>query len=262
MTHRTVTQRAKTCRPLFRAFLLALLAGSLAGTCAGHPAATWAADFSPLQGEPIAPYGNRIIEGVMVHTFGASATARGADEAPLVWEGGDLPHPGGFVVHTEALTEPVTITTRFTLTTGDGSGGFAASRQESSHVLWLAGFSPAPDEAPTVLALTLRLSTGGFFGPSATLFLESSEGLLPPALVRRRHGAPPHVAKDTEAYPLPIGPNLRLGSTYDVALAYDPSTGLTSISVGEAGAAARFETHLYLNPGKDAPLCRRRRRPQ
>src|SRR5690606_15484627 len=34
------------------------------------------------------------------------------------------------------------------------------------------------------------------------------------------------------------------------ALAYDPSTGLTSISVGEAGAAARFETHLYLNPAK------------
>ena len=33
-------------------------------------------------------------------------------------------------------------------------------------------------------------------------------------------------------------------------MAYDPSTGLTSISVGEAGAAARFETHLYLNPAK------------
>ena len=147
------------------------------------------------------------------------ALAAGARAAPA----------GEVFIAAEPLPEQFTATARFTL---DPRG--------AEFRVITVGLSASPDGPPTLLALSLDVRRGGFFGPFGDLKLTSSNGLLEPVSTGAR-GSADFAVRST----ILLSPD----DTYEASLSVDRRTGLVSIRfASHGGNVVLAEGHVHIKP--------------
>lgn len=122
------------------------------------------------------------------------------------------------VASDEGYTGPVTVRTRVAL-------GSQIAR--SNQGVWLAGFAGEPGGTPSVLAVSLSQVGSGWLGPMWGVHLHSDSGLFTGRLAGQAGSG---FTAGSVIIPLHTAP-LRWDHDYEVALGYDPGTGVAAVTV-------------------------------